>query len=111
MNSGRRKRRGWAAHARRTQIRSCRPESLDPRQHVVACFLPVVEECLGLQIPTRYEFAIDVEDPARMDIIEQNMPTAFAAGDLNAIAHVGAADVLGVAAVDVKNVESKLGAA
>ena len=45
-----------------------------------------------------------------MDVVQENMPAALARGDANAIAHVGAADFVGVAAVDMKDVERKLGA-
>ena len=92
-------------------VPSAYPLSLDPGQDVAASLLPVVEESLGRQIAPRDEFTIDVEDPARMDIVQQNMAAALAPGDPNAIAHVGAADFVGMAAVDMKNIERKLGAA
>ena len=85
--------------------------SLDPGQHVAPGLLPVAEKRLGRQIAARHEFAIDIEDPARMDVVQQNMPAALAARDANAIGHVGAADFVGVAAVDMKDVECELGAA
>src|SRR6185437_15232897 len=65
---------------------------------------------LGGRLAPQHKFAIDIKDPARMDVVEQNMPAALAARDANAIAHVGAADVVGVAAVDMKDVERELGA-
>src|ERR1700722_5920131 len=105
MRRGTRTRTDWAARSRKSRIRSCRrpgrprpfgwnislppiQDSLDPGQHIAAGLLPVAAECLGRQIAVRHEFAIDIEDPARMDVVQQNVPAALAPGNANAIAHV-----------------------
>ena len=46
-----------------------------------------------------------------MDVVQQHVPPAPAGGDANAIAHVGAADIIGMASVDMKNIEREFVAA
>src|SRR5208282_3869910 len=81
--------------------------SLDPGEHVPAGLFPVAEKRLGRQIALRDEFTIDIEDPARMDVVQHEMSAVLASGDANAVGHIGLADLAGMAAVDMKDVERK----
>src|SRR5208283_977551 len=85
--------------------------SFDARQHVAAGVLPVAEERLRRQFAARDELAVDVEDPARMDVVEQKVPALPALRHANAMRHVAEAYVVRMSSVDAIEVEIQVVAA
>ena len=91
-------------HAGQPQFIGCEA-SLDPRENIAAGLFPVAEERLGRQIAPRHELAINVENPAGVDVVQQQMPSFFPMSHPDAVGHIGEADLARVAAVDVQEVE------
>ena len=68
-------------------------------EHTAAGILPVVKESLGGQQSARHELAENVEDPARMHIVEEEVAALLAGAEPHRVGHVRETDLARMAAV------------
>ena len=83
--------------------------SKDPGEDIAIDVFPVAEERLGRQMALRDEFRIDVENPARVDVVKKEMLPDPSPGEPDAIGNIRIADCARVPAIDVENVEVEFG--